>query len=153
MPRSREEGKGAERRGRGKEREAAEAGTERCDFVRLHRIQLCASASRDVLYIPITTPPPPSFPLAQTPPAPSQPPLTPHPVLEQHCPLLGLLRSSVFPLSSPVQTPGLRYSLGPVRRTGGLTTQQRTSIENATVAFFLQCISCHPNNQRLMAQV
>ncbi|XP_059697311.1 baculoviral IAP repeat-containing protein 6 isoform X6 [Haemorhous mexicanus] len=37
--------------------------------------------------------------------------------------------------------------------TTGLTTQQRTAIENATVAFFLQCISCHPNNQRLMAQV
>ncbi|NXL92489.1 BIRC6 protein, partial [Alectura lathami] len=37
--------------------------------------------------------------------------------------------------------------------TAGLTTQQRTAIENATVAFFLQCISCHPNNQRLMAQV
>ncbi|XP_053159738.1 baculoviral IAP repeat-containing protein 6 isoform X4 [Hemicordylus capensis] len=35
----------------------------------------------------------------------------------------------------------------------GLTTQQRTAIENATVAFFLQCISCHPNNQKLMAQV
>ncbi|KAH0622575.1 hypothetical protein JD844_024985 [Phrynosoma platyrhinos] len=35
----------------------------------------------------------------------------------------------------------------------GLTTQQRTAIENATVAFFLQCISCHPNNQRLMAQL
>lgn len=35
----------------------------------------------------------------------------------------------------------------------GLTTQQRTAVENATVAFFLQCISCHPNNQRLMAQV
>uniref|UniRef100_A0A3Q3LP29 Dual E2 ubiquitin-conjugating enzyme/E3 ubiquitin-protein ligase BIRC6 n=1 Tax=Mastacembelus armatus TaxID=205130 RepID=A0A3Q3LP29_9TELE len=35
----------------------------------------------------------------------------------------------------------------------GLTTQQRTALENATVAFFLQCISCHPNNQRLMAQV
>uniref|UniRef100_A0A8P4K7V8 Dual E2 ubiquitin-conjugating enzyme/E3 ubiquitin-protein ligase BIRC6 n=1 Tax=Dicentrarchus labrax TaxID=13489 RepID=A0A8P4K7V8_DICLA len=35
---------------------------------------------------------------------------------------------------------------------GGLTTQQRTALENATVAFFLQCISCHPNNQRLMAQ-
>ncbi|XP_012868979.1 PREDICTED: baculoviral IAP repeat-containing protein 6, partial [Dipodomys ordii] len=34
----------------------------------------------------------------------------------------------------------------------GLTTQQRTAIENATVAFFLQCISCHPNNQKLMAQ-
>uniref|UniRef100_A0A8K9UWY4 Dual E2 ubiquitin-conjugating enzyme/E3 ubiquitin-protein ligase BIRC6 n=1 Tax=Oncorhynchus mykiss TaxID=8022 RepID=A0A8K9UWY4_ONCMY len=37
-------------------------------------------------------------------------------------------------------------------RGSGLTTQQRTAIENATVAFFLQCISCHPNNQRLMAQ-
>ncbi|KAG8504819.1 Baculoviral IAP repeat-containing protein 6, partial [Galemys pyrenaicus] len=36
--------------------------------------------------------------------------------------------------------------------TTGLTTQQRTAIENATVAFFLQCISCHPNNQKLMAQ-
>lgn len=35
----------------------------------------------------------------------------------------------------------------------GLTTQQRTAIENATVAFFLQCISCHPSNQKLMAQV
>ncbi|GCB61656.1 dual E2 ubiquitin-conjugating enzyme/E3 ubiquitin-protein ligase BIRC6 isoform X1 [Scyliorhinus torazame] len=35
----------------------------------------------------------------------------------------------------------------------GLTTQQRTAIENSTVAFFLQCISCHPNNQKLMAQV
>ncbi|KAE8601567.1 hypothetical protein XENTR_v10013719 [Xenopus tropicalis] len=35
----------------------------------------------------------------------------------------------------------------------GLTTQQRTAVENASVAFFLQCISCHPNNQRLMAQV
>ncbi|KAL6067514.1 hypothetical protein STEG23_018218, partial [Scotinomys teguina] len=37
--------------------------------------------------------------------------------------------------------------------TTGLTTPQRTAIENATVAFFLQCISCHPNNQKLMAQV
>lgn len=35
----------------------------------------------------------------------------------------------------------------------GLTTQQRTAVENASVAFFLQCISCHPGNQRLMAQV
>lgn len=35
----------------------------------------------------------------------------------------------------------------------GLTTQQRTAIENSTVAFFLQCISCHPYNQKLMAQV
>ncbi|ELK27335.1 Baculoviral IAP repeat-containing protein 6 [Myotis davidii] len=37
--------------------------------------------------------------------------------------------------------------------TAGLTAQQRTAIENATVAFFLQCISCHPNNQKLMAQL
>ncbi|XP_069464004.1 baculoviral IAP repeat-containing protein 6 isoform X2 [Ambystoma mexicanum] len=35
----------------------------------------------------------------------------------------------------------------------GFTTQQRTAVENATVAFFLQCISCHPSNQILMAQV
>lgn len=55
--------------------------------------------------------------------------------------------------SSSAQASGSRYSLSPGGRTGGLTTQQRTSIENATVAFFLQCISCHPNNQRLMAQV
>lgn len=41
----------------------------------------------------------------------------------------------------------------PSATTTGLTTQQRTAIENATVAFFLQCISCHPNNQKLMAQV
>jgi len=38
-------------------------------------------------------------------------------------------------------------------RPAPFTTQQRTALENATVAFFLQCISCHPNNQRLMAQV
>lgn len=36
---------------------------------------------------------------------------------------------------------------------GRLTTQQRTALENTAVAFFLQCISCHPGNQRLMAQV
>uniref|UniRef100_A0A8C7VG54 Baculoviral IAP repeat containing 6 n=1 Tax=Oncorhynchus mykiss TaxID=8022 RepID=A0A8C7VG54_ONCMY len=48
---------------------------------------------------------------------------------------------------------GSRYSLASSTRGSGLTTQQRTAIENATVAFFLQCISCHPNNQRLMAQV
>uniref|UniRef100_A0AAQ5Y9L2 Dual E2 ubiquitin-conjugating enzyme/E3 ubiquitin-protein ligase BIRC6 n=1 Tax=Amphiprion ocellaris TaxID=80972 RepID=A0AAQ5Y9L2_AMPOC len=46
-----------------------------------------------------------------------------------------------------------RFSLASSGQTGGLTTQQRTALENATVAFFLQCISCHPNNQRLMAQV
>uniref|UniRef100_A0A6Q2Z2L0 Dual E2 ubiquitin-conjugating enzyme/E3 ubiquitin-protein ligase BIRC6 n=1 Tax=Esox lucius TaxID=8010 RepID=A0A6Q2Z2L0_ESOLU len=48
---------------------------------------------------------------------------------------------------------GSRYSLASSARGSGFTTQQRTAIENATVAFFLQCISCHPNNQRLMAQV
>ncbi|XP_035256804.1 baculoviral IAP repeat-containing protein 6 [Anguilla anguilla] len=53
----------------------------------------------------------------------------------------------------PPQPSGSRYSLASSARGGGLTTQQRTAIENATVAFFLQCISCHPNNQRLMAQV
>lgn len=53
----------------------------------------------------------------------------------------------------PPQPSGSRYSLAASARGGGLTTQQRTAIENATVAFFLQCISCHPNNQRLMAQV
>uniref|UniRef100_A0A3B4VL83 Baculoviral IAP repeat containing 6 n=1 Tax=Seriola dumerili TaxID=41447 RepID=A0A3B4VL83_SERDU len=46
-----------------------------------------------------------------------------------------------------------RFSLASSGQAGGLTTQQRTALENATVAFFLQCISCHPNNQRLMAQV
>lgn len=51
------------------------------------------------------------------------------------------------------QPPGSRFSLASSGQAGGLTTQQRTALENATVAFFLQCISCHPNNQRLMAQV
>eukprot|EP00076_Gallus_gallus_P018955 XP_015139247.1 baculoviral IAP repeat-containing protein 6 isoform X4 [Gallus gallus] len=51
------------------------------------------------------------------------------------------------------QQTGARSSLLSSTVTAGLTTQQRTAIENATVAFFLQCISCHPNNQRLMAQV
>ncbi|XP_040554478.1 baculoviral IAP repeat-containing protein 6 isoform X10 [Gallus gallus] len=51
------------------------------------------------------------------------------------------------------QQAGARSSLLSSTVTAGLTTQQRTAIENATVAFFLQCISCHPNNQRLMAQV
>ncbi|XP_046884773.1 baculoviral IAP repeat-containing protein 6 isoform X4 [Hypomesus transpacificus] len=54
---------------------------------------------------------------------------------------------------APPQPSGSRYSLASSMRGGGLTTQQRTALENATVAFFLQCISCHPNNQRLMAQV
>lgn len=51
------------------------------------------------------------------------------------------------------QPSGSRFSLASSGQAGGLTTQQRTALENATVAFFLQCISCHPNNQRLMAQV
>uniref|UniRef100_A0A8B9GGI7 Baculoviral IAP repeat containing 6 n=1 Tax=Amazona collaria TaxID=241587 RepID=A0A8B9GGI7_9PSIT len=51
------------------------------------------------------------------------------------------------------QQTSTRSSLLSSTVTAGLTTQQRTAIENATVAFFLQCISCHPNNQRLMAQV
>ncbi|KAM9608289.1 dual E2 ubiquitin-conjugating enzyme/E3 ubiquitin-protein ligase BIRC6 isoform 12-T12 [Morphnus guianensis] len=51
------------------------------------------------------------------------------------------------------QQASARCSLLSSTVTTGLTTQQRTAIENATVAFFLQCISCHPNNQRLMAQV
>uniref|UniRef100_A0AAV2JLI0 Dual E2 ubiquitin-conjugating enzyme/E3 ubiquitin-protein ligase BIRC6 n=1 Tax=Knipowitschia caucasica TaxID=637954 RepID=A0AAV2JLI0_KNICA len=55
--------------------------------------------------------------------------------------------------SRGTQTPSKqRYTLA-ARDGGGLSTQQRTALENATVAFFLQCISCHPNNQRLMAQV
>ncbi len=54
---------------------------------------------------------------------------------------------------SQSQPPGSRFSLASSGQTGGLSTQQRTALENATVAFFLQCISCHPNNQRLMAQV
>lgn len=55
--------------------------------------------------------------------------------------------------SAPSHASGASFSLGSTSRSSGLTTQQRTAIENATVAFFLQCISCHPNNQRLMAQV
>ncbi|XP_019902908.2 baculoviral IAP repeat-containing protein 6 isoform X16 [Esox lucius] len=57
------------------------------------------------------------------------------------------------PPPPPAQPSGSRYSLASSARGSGFTTQQRTAIENATVAFFLQCISCHPNNQRLMAQV
>ncbi|MFT7805918.1 baculoviral IAP repeat-containing protein 6 isoform X6 [Arapaima gigas] len=57
-------------------------------------------------------------------------------------------------MQGPPQPPlSSRYTLSSSGKGGGLTTQQRTAIENATVAFFLQCISCHPNNQRLMAQV
>ncbi|KAI9525107.1 Baculoviral IAP repeat-containing protein 6 [Dissostichus eleginoides] len=57
------------------------------------------------------------------------------------------------PSASQPQASGSRYSLASSMQAGGLTTQQRTALENTTVAFFLQCISCHPNNQRLMAQV
>ncbi|XP_032409947.1 baculoviral IAP repeat-containing protein 6 isoform X3 [Xiphophorus hellerii] len=55
----------------------------------------------------------------------------------------------------PVHAPqtGSNFSQLSSSQAGGLTTQQRTALENATVAFFLQCISCHPSNQRLMAQV
>ncbi|KAI3362796.1 hypothetical protein L3Q82_001656 [Scortum barcoo] len=61
--------------------------------------------------------------------------------------------SAAGPSPSQPQPSGSRFSLASSGQTGGLTTQQRTALENATVAFFLQCISCHPNNQRLMAQV
>ncbi|KAM6916345.1 dual E2 ubiquitin-conjugating enzyme/E3 ubiquitin-protein ligase BIRC6 isoform 2-T2 [Xenentodon cancila] len=60
---------------------------------------------------------------------------------------------AVSPAPPPTQHSGSRFSLASSVQAGGLTTQQRTALENATVAFFLQCISCHPNNQRLMAQV
>ncbi|XP_029377805.1 baculoviral IAP repeat-containing protein 6 isoform X4 [Echeneis naucrates] len=61
--------------------------------------------------------------------------------------------STAGPSPSQPQHSGSRFSLASSGQAGGLTTQQRTALENATVAFFLQCISCHPNNQRLMAQV
>ncbi|XP_077439054.1 dual E2 ubiquitin-conjugating enzyme/E3 ubiquitin-protein ligase BIRC6 isoform X1 [Vanacampus margaritifer] len=61
--------------------------------------------------------------------------------------------SSGGPSPSQPYFSGSRFSLASSGQSGGLTTQQRTALENATVAFFLQCISCHPNNQRLMAQV
>lgn len=61
--------------------------------------------------------------------------------------------TSTGPSTSHPQPSGSRFSLTSSGQAGGLTTQQRTALENATVAFFLQCISCHPNNQRLMAQV
>uniref|UniRef100_I3JMK3 Dual E2 ubiquitin-conjugating enzyme/E3 ubiquitin-protein ligase BIRC6 n=1 Tax=Oreochromis niloticus TaxID=8128 RepID=I3JMK3_ORENI len=64
--------------------------------------------------------------------------------------LFLLCHSSASAGANPL---GSRFSLASSGQTGGLTTQQRTALENATVAFFLQCISCHPNNQRLMAQV
>lgn len=68
------------------------------------------------------------------------------------CQPLGSASAASPPPSQP-QPSGSRFSLASSGQAGGLTTQQRTALENATVAFFLQCISCHPNNQRLMAQV
>lgn len=68
------------------------------------------------------------------------------------CQSLGSGSTAGPPPSQP-QPVGSRFSLASSGQAGGLTTQQRTALENATVAFFLQCISCHPNNQRLMAQV
>lgn len=68
------------------------------------------------------------------------------------CQPLGSGSAACTPPSQP-QPSGSRFSLVSSGQAGGLTTQQRTALENATVAFFLQCISCHPNNQRLMAQV
>lgn len=61
--------------------------------------------------------------------------------------------STPNPPASQAPPQGSRFTLASSGQAGGLTTQQRTALENATVAFFLQCISCHPNNQRLMAQV
>ncbi|XP_029449757.1 baculoviral IAP repeat-containing protein 6 isoform X2 [Rhinatrema bivittatum] len=55
--------------------------------------------------------------------------------------------------STGIQPPTARSTSLSSATGSGLSTQQRTAVENATVAFFLQCISCHPNNQRLMAQV
>lgn len=66
---------------------------------------------------------------------------------------LGSASTAGPPPASQPHPLGSRFSLASSGQTGGLTTQQRTALENATVAFFLQCISCHPNNQRLMAQV
>uniref|UniRef100_A0A4W3K7A1 Dual E2 ubiquitin-conjugating enzyme/E3 ubiquitin-protein ligase BIRC6 n=1 Tax=Callorhinchus milii TaxID=7868 RepID=A0A4W3K7A1_CALMI len=66
-----------------------------------------------------------------------------------------LCHSSSSPghLHNASQHVGSRYLPSASSAGVGLTTQQRTAIENSTVAFFLQCISCHPNNQKLMAQV
>ncbi|XP_056147249.1 baculoviral IAP repeat-containing protein 6 [Lampris incognitus] len=66
---------------------------------------------------------------------------------------IGSGATSCSPPAQSAQPSTNCYSLAASGRAGGLTTQQRTALENATVAFFLQCISCHPNNQRLMAQV
>ncbi|KAG8444151.1 hypothetical protein GDO86_009363 [Hymenochirus boettgeri] len=61
--------------------------------------------------------------------------------------------SSAAHITGPQQNSNKCSLLNSSTGGNGLTTQQRTAVENATVAFFLQCISCHPNNQRLMAQV
>lgn len=57
------------------------------------------------------------------------------------------------PPAAQSQLPGSCFSSAAPAPSERLTTQQRTALENTAVAFFLQCISCHPNNQRLMAQV
>uniref|UniRef100_UPI00358FA005 baculoviral IAP repeat-containing protein 6 n=1 Tax=Myxine glutinosa TaxID=7769 RepID=UPI00358FA005 len=67
--------------------------------------------------------------------------------------LLSLLCHASVPAAASVM-PGtaLRCSQLPPAD-GVLSTQGRSSIENAAVAFFAQCICCHPANQKLMAQV
>uniref|UniRef100_A0A8C4Q1J4 Dual E2 ubiquitin-conjugating enzyme/E3 ubiquitin-protein ligase BIRC6 n=1 Tax=Eptatretus burgeri TaxID=7764 RepID=A0A8C4Q1J4_EPTBU len=67
--------------------------------------------------------------------------------------LLSLLCHASVPAAMSV-TPGtaLRCSQLPPAD-GVLSTQGRSSVENAAVAFFAQCICCHPANQKLMAQV
>ncbi|XP_029691286.1 baculoviral IAP repeat-containing protein 6 isoform X2 [Takifugu rubripes] len=65
---------------------------------------------------------------------------------------LGATSPADPPPSQP-PLPGSCSSVAPPAPPERLTTQQRTALENTAVAFFLQCISCHPNNQRLMAQV
>lgn len=65
---------------------------------------------------------------------------------------LGATSPADLPSSQP-PLPGSCSSVVPPAPPERLTTQQRTALENTAVAFFLQCISCHPNNQRLMAQV
>lgn len=61
--------------------------------------------------------------------------------------------SPADPPSSQPPPLGSCFSSAPAAQSERLTTQQRTALENTAVAFFLQCISCHPSNQRLMAQV
>lgn len=65
---------------------------------------------------------------------------------------LGSAPSAELPSAQPPPA-GSCSSSAPPAQAERLSTQQRTALENTAVAFFLQCISCHPNNQRLMAQV